>query len=148
MLSVSLRQQCFLSSFYYFLPCIFMKWILANRCESIRNSSVGISNCLSSTTKPRSSARLWPPFHNNIIIWQLSGLCPSEVGSKIIHPDVINERRWLLWYNDYLVTRAISSANTQRRPPPAARPWINNPTVLGYRFGQANAKAKPHYKTW
>ena len=92
----------YLSSFYYFLPCNFL-WndSLLIGAKASQISSVGISNCLSSTTKPRSTPKLWLPFHNTEIIWQLSGLCASEVGSKTIHLDVIHERRWLLWYNDY-----------------------------------------------
>ena len=113
----------FLSSFYYFLPCNFL-WnetsLIGAKASQI--SSVEIRYCLSSTAKPRSTPKLWLPFHNIVIIWQLSGLCASEVGSKTIHQDVLLERRWLIWYNDYSVIYAIPSANKQCRPPPAARP--------------------------
>ena len=113
----------FLPSFYYFLPCNFyenVSTLIGAKASQI--SSVEIRNCLSFTAKPRSTPKLWLPFHNNVIIWQLSGLCASEVGSKTIHQDVLLERRWLIWYNDYSMIYAIPSANKQRRPPPAARP--------------------------
>ena len=130
------RAQCFLSLcsqqvwgnnvfclLFIFLPCNYL-WnetmLIGAKASQI--SSVEIRYCLSSTAKPRSTPKLWLPFHNIVIIWQLSGLCASEVGSKTIHQDVLLERRWLIWYNDYSVIYTIPSANKRCRPPPAARP--------------------------
>lgn len=102
MLTARLRQQLLFVFFLLFLPCNFL-WndSLLIGAKASQISSVEIRYCLSSTAKPRSTPKLWLPFHNIVIIWQLSGLCASEVGSKTIHPDVFS--RGGGWYGTTII---------------------------------------------